>query len=329
VAVKRVRTFVHSAEEEDRFLAELARAYYEDGLSQQVIGDHFGISRSQISRYLQRARDRGIVQVRVILPEAREADLEEALRHRYPHLEDVRVASVFVDDESAVRHSVARLGARMVEDLPRPLEVICFGAGRTLAAVVDLMRPAFEPGTVVVQAMGNSGHEALDIDYDAIAQHAATLLGGRSVRINAPAILGPGLRAADLEVANPQIQQALDVARSADAYVLGIGSMSVDELYVSTGLVRAEELAQLRDAGAVGDFCGRFFDIDGNECRSPYIDRVVGIELEHLRRAKASLAIGGGPSKVAAVVGALRGRWINRLAVDEHTARGVLDFEAV
>src|SRR5690606_6511198 len=145
------------------------------------------------------------------------------------------------------------------------------------------------------------------------------------MRINAPAILGPGLRAADLEASNAQIHAALEAARNADAYVLGIGSLSDDELYVSTGLVETAELADLREAGAVGDMCGRFFDRDGNECESPYSERVVAIGLEDRRRAKTSIAMACGPQKVAAIGGALRGKLINRLVTDEETARSVLE----
>ena len=323
VAVKRVRTSVHL--DEDAFLAEISRAYYEDGLNQSAIAERFGISRSQISRYLQRAKDRGIVQVRVIPPEARANDLENALRQAFDHLVDVRVAQVFSANGQAVRHAVARLGARLIEQLPQPAHTICFGAGRTLASAVELMREVPNTAPVVVQAMGNSGHQALDIDYDAIASQAARAFGARAMRINAPAILGPGLRAADLEASNAQIHAALEAARNADAYVLGIGSLSDDELYVSTGLVETAELADLREAGAVGDMCGRFFDRDGNECESPYSERVVAIGLEDLRRAKTSIAMACGPQKVAAIGGALRGKLINRLVTDEETARSVLE----
>lgn len=310
--------------DEDAFLAEISRAYYEDDLNQSEIAGRYGISRSQISRYLQRAKERGIVQVRVVPPEARDSDLEEQLQVAYPHLTDVRVAQVFTNDSVVVRHAVARLGARMIEHLPQSTRTVCFGAGRTLASAVDLMREVPNSVSVVVQSMGNSGHEALDIDYDAIAQQAAGAFGARSVRINAPAILGPGVLADDLEKSNAQIHAALELARNADAYVLGVGSLSDDELYVSTGLVKTDELATLREAGAVGDMCGRFFDSDGNECESPYSERVVAIGLEDLRRGETSLAMACGNQKVAAIRGALRGKLINRLATDEDTARAVL-----
>ncbi len=49
-------------------LAEVARLYYQDELSQDQIAQRTGVSRSSISRMLKEARDRGIVEIRVHHP---------------------------------------------------------------------------------------------------------------------------------------------------------------------------------------------------------------------------------------------------------------------
>jgi DNA-binding transcriptional regulator LsrR (DeoR family) len=206
-------------------------------------------------------------------------------------------------------------------------QTICMGAGRTLAAVVDLMAPRRLPGVTVAQAMGNAGHEGMDIDYSAIAAAAADAYGALVYRINAPAILGRTARASELESSNPQIRDALAIARSADIYVLGMGSLTGDEIFVRTGLISLDDLEEVRALGAVGDLCGNFYDAAGRACPGPFADRIVGIRLEDLRKAPLVVACAGGTEKIPAIAGALRGRLVNTLVTDEHTAAGVLELE--
>lgn len=317
---------MHQRRRSTDFLAELARAYYELSQTQEQVAAQFGISRSQVSRYLTDARDAGIVQIRIVAPDSRERSLEAALRDRHPHLREVVVASAFGSDPVTLRQSVARATARLVERLVKPGMTIGMGAGRTLAATVDLLARRPIQNVTVAQAMGNAGHEGLDIDYLAVAQRTAAAFDGRALQINAPAIVGPTVRAADLEASNRPIRDALEQARHADLYLLGIGSMTGDQIYVQTGLIRPAELEALARAGAVGDLCGNFYDIGGEPIPGPFAERVVGIRLVDLRRAPLSLATGGGLEKVAAITGALEGRFINVLATDEHTARGVLEL---
>jgi DNA-binding transcriptional regulator LsrR (DeoR family) len=325
VALKRARTIVQDRRTED-LLAEIARAYYERELTQEQVAAQFGVSRSQVSRYLRDARAQEIVQIRIVAPESRHGSIESALRERFPHLLEVIVPAAFSTSTVTIRRAIARAGARLVDRLVRPGSTVCFGAGTTLAELVEMLRRHPRRNVTVVQAMGNAGHEGLRIDYNAIAQRAAAAFDGRAIQINAPAILGPGARAVDLAASNRNIGDAVRVARSADLYVLGVGSLTGDEIYVETGLISLEELDLLRRDGAVGDICGNFYDIAGRQVSSPFRDRLVGIRIEDLRRAQRVVALAGGAEKVPAIFGALNGRLVNALVTDEHTARGVLEL---
>jgi deoxyribonucleoside regulator len=150
-------------------------------------------------------------------------------------------------------------------------------------------------------------------------------VGAHVYYLNAPAILGSGTAAA-LVAANPSIQESLQLAHSADMYVVGVGSLESDLLFARVGLIKDEELEQLGRSGAVGDICGRFFDHKGREVHSALAARVVGIELADLRRSQQAVGVAGGADKVVPLLGALRGRLITALVTDEHTARSLLDL---
>jgi dihydroxyacetone kinase-like protein len=303
----------------DALLAELARAYYEQDLTQAQIAKLHDISRSQVSRYLRAARDEGIVQIRIIATGDREAELEDALRAAFPDLAGAAVARIFAPGASLVRRSVARTAAALLERLVRPGQTVCLGAGRTMALVAASLTRRPLRGVIVVPATGNAGHAAHESDYNAVTNAVASAWGALAYGINAPAILGVGASASDLERSNPQIAEALAAARDADLYVLGLGSLAGDEIFVRT--------------------CGNFFDACGQAVVGPFADRVVGIGLEDVRgitrspqaglatagRFARSIVCAGGAEKVPAIVAALRGRLVHHLVTDEHTARGVLD----
>jgi deoxyribonucleoside regulator len=323
-------------------MAEVARAYYEEDLTQAQIAELHAISRSQVSRYLRMARDEGIVQIRIIAPGDRDAELEAALAADFPNLDGAAVARVFDPRASLVRHAVARVAAGIVDHLVRPGQIVCVGAGRTMALVAASIVRRPIGGVIVVPATGNAGHAAHESDYSAVTHAVAGAWGALAYGINAPAILGAGASAAALERSNPQIAEALAAARRADLFILGLGSLAGDEIFVRTGLLSSTELAAFRAAGAVGDLCGNFFDPAGRGVGGPFSDRVVGIALEDVRRAgqpaeldaargrraprrASSIVCAGGSEKVPAIVAAIRGGLVHHLVTDEHTARGVLD----
>ena len=62
-----------------KLLHKVAKAYYEDGLTQRVIGQRFGLSRIKVSRLLSQAREERIVQITINTPPALNVDLERQL----------------------------------------------------------------------------------------------------------------------------------------------------------------------------------------------------------------------------------------------------------
>ena len=88
-------------------LAALAEMYYEQRLTQNTIARRMHISRSMISRYLEEAREIGVVEVRINHPIQRRMDLESALAERY----SLNTVRVLAHNTQTYRQMLARLGA--------------------------------------------------------------------------------------------------------------------------------------------------------------------------------------------------------------------------
>ena len=307
-------------------LIEIARAYYFDNATQAEIARMFNMSRSMVSRNLALAREMGIVEISIHDPRQRTPGLRDHLLTLFPHLKDAVIAPTFADSADAVRATLGRFAANYLTTCIQPNQRLTLGCGRTLRAMIDSLSFRQVAGIEVIQAMGNIGCEAHNIDYHAIARRAAEAFGGRAYYVSAPAILGPRAGSArQFTETNPILGHALELARAADVVVVGLGSLESDQLYAQAGLIDADELDAIRDR-AVGDICGRFFDLNGQAVATPFEARVVGIDLEDLRAAAIAIGVAGGIDKAEPLIGALRGQYINVLVTDERTAHHIIDI---
>jgi DNA-binding transcriptional regulator LsrR (DeoR family) len=93
------------------------------------------------------------------------------------------------------------------------------------------------------------------------------------------------------------------------------------------GFVTKEEVRELVEAGAVGDYLGWAFSRTGELVRGRSQERVTSIQLPRPSK-KPVIAFASGAHKAEAVVGALRGQWINGLVIDETCARTILATES-
>jgi DNA-binding transcriptional regulator LsrR (DeoR family) len=125
------------------------------------------------------------------------------------------------------------------------------------------------------------------------------------------------------------VQAAMDLFDRMDMVLVGIGAVEPSRLLASSGNVfSSQELNQLPKQGAVGDICLQFFDVAGTPVRTELAERVIGISLQQIKKAKRVIALAGGKRKVHAILGALNGRWIDVLITDRWTAKAVLETSA-
>jgi DNA-binding transcriptional regulator LsrR (DeoR family) len=320
-------TNVHQSEEgKINFLVSLAKAYYEDSATQQEIAETLGISRSQISRYLNEARELGIVQIHIVSPDDHNSELEEGLKRAFPNLKDAIVVPLSGVNPEAVRNMIGRTASKYLQTHLRSGDKIGIGAGRTARYAVNWLKPTKHDVTVS-QIVGSVGYHAQDIDYNELARAAAELLKTRVYFMNAPAVLGKNSGTAqELIEGNSMLKECLRLSKSCNIYLVGIGSVSSNELYVRSRLLSHEDLSDAEAKGAVGNICASFYKIDGSECPTLFDDRVVGINLQDLKTAPLTIGVSGGEDKVLPIIGALRGGYINVLITDQKTANKVLEF---
>jgi DNA-binding transcriptional regulator LsrR (DeoR family) len=86
------------------------------------------------------------------------------------------------------------------------------------------------------------------------------------------------------------------------------------------GYLNRNMIRELKKAGAVGDINSRFIDADGAVLNHPINNKVIGIELEHLRKIPNVVGIALGAHKADSILSALKGRYLSAFVTDEQTA---------
>jgi DNA-binding transcriptional regulator LsrR (DeoR family) len=302
-------------------MTKVAQLYYEQGLRQAEIADRLDLSQSRVSRLLKQAEREGIVRITVALPQGFHPELEDRLQVLYGLREAVVVDCERDDDQEALR-AIGAAAASYLETTLGTGEVLGISSwSETLLAMLDGMHPQPRAtAEAVVQILGGAGNPAAEGHATRLTSRLAQLVGGEARFLPAPGVVGSReSRRALLD--DPFVAAAMRWMEEITLAIVGIGALTPSKLLAASGNVFTEdELSELKDLGAVGDVCLRFFDADGVPVASPLDERVIGLDLEQLKRPRRTLALAGGPRKFAAIQGALRGRFVNVLVTDRFTA---------
>lgn len=301
---------------------EIAKLYYYEDLTQDQIGEVLGLSRQKVSRLLRRAREEGIVQIRVLEVEEDTKTLEDRLRECFG-LQDVRVASTFTRDANLIVKRIAQVAASYLRALVEPHTSLGVAYGKTLFVMTGFLVPKLVPGFQVVQIMGGYGKLKGDIVAVELARALAQNFGGSVVYLLAPAF-AKDAQTRDALLADERIARVLELARHVDVALVGIGGVTSSSTLLDTGDIYPHEVGELLARGAVGNICGNFYDEEGKEVPCSSDLRRISLTLEELHRVPKVVGVAGGEGKFKPILGALRGKLINVLITDDVTALALL-----
>jgi DNA-binding transcriptional regulator LsrR (DeoR family) len=309
-------------------MVKVARMYYDRGIRQPQIAAELSLSQPRVSRLLKQAGAVGIVRTVVTVPPGSHTELEEQIQERY-RLRDV----VVVDTVGAGDDVLPALGAATAEYLDVTLTgshlIGVSSWSETLIAAVDLMRPKNQPvATKVVQIVGGLGDPAVQMQATRLTGRLADITGATPVFLSAPGLVGTtAIRKALM--GDPSVREVTDLWAQLDVALVGIGSLEPSPLAQRSGNAMQEaEQQSLRELGAVGDVCFRYFDSNGKHVPSKLDQRLIGISPAEFMRIPRRVGVAGGRRKFSAIRAALRGGWINVLITDLQMAEQLLADES-
>jgi deoxyribonucleoside regulator len=307
----------------DDLLARVASLYYEYDLNQQEIADRLRISRSNISRLLKEAKEKGLVEIRIHrrIPTVPTLEGELAARFSLKRVMIVENSDYGYEDRLA---AAGQLAAWYLEEIVQPNAVIGISWGTGVAAAVQAVAPHRHLQNDVVQMIGSVGTVSSVIDGPELARQLAHKLGGSYYYLHAPLFVdSPTTRSTFLE--QPVIAETLRRAGDAQVALVGIGTTAPGaSSFLRAGHLSEAQLKDMRERGMVGETTGKHFDVYGM-ADFDLNERVIAVSLESLKHIPDVVAVACGLLKTRAILGALRGGYINALATDSQTAQAVLE----
>lgn len=292
---------------EIQLMVEVATRYFLQGSSKVEIAAEYGISRFQVARLVERARQEGIVQIRVVNPlDAGESHGE--LAHR------LGVSSVTVVTPrpgETLRSALARQAAELLQR--RLHEGVRLGVAwsRTLmhlpehlsalprADIVQLVGPLSAPGTSAAASA-------------ALIHTLGSLAGGGVWTLPTPLLVDSDEVAASLR-AMDEVRDALEAADALDLAMISIGGWG-EGASTLRARFNAQQLQAAAEAGVVAECSGILLTIDGEVARPGMENRVIGVRPDQLQRARV-IALAPAQEHPQAIIAAARAGFVDDLVL--------------
>jgi deoxyribonucleoside regulator len=299
-----------------------AQLYYMQDLTMEAIGDELNVSRSSVSRLLDLARSRGIVEIKVISPTEAPQRIEREIKRRW----GVSTSLVPVPERTSHIDRLDRVAvsaARMLGDFLDSNMTMGIAWGSTISAVSRHLVKKPLSNLDVVQLNGAGNDHTTGVTYSSeILSRFGEAFGAQVTHFPVPAFFDdPDTKAALWRERSTarivELQKRLDIA------LFGLGSIYAEvpsQVYAGGYLSDADVLA-LSAEGVVGDVATVFYRADGGWNDIAINLRSSGPGLDVIREAPRRLCVVSGESRLDSLKGALAADLITDLIIDYPTAR--------
>ena len=322
-------TFVMLDETDDKSRLRLslraAQLYYLQDLTMDAIGHELKVSRSSVSRLLQMAKDRGIVEVKIHTPEdapRRMANQIKAIYGVNAHLVPVADTASPIDR----LERVALTAARMLTSFFFAGMTMGVAWGSTTDAVSRNLVPRPLKATRVVQLNGAGNTFTTGVTYSGeILRRFGEAFGATVEQFPVPAFFDDPA-AKETLWRERSTKRILDIQSKMDVVLFGLGvsNAEVPSQVYSAGYLSQEDLKSLNENGIVGDIATVFYRADGSSNDIDLNRRSTGPSLDVIRLVPRRVCVVAGSSRIPSLKGALAGRYISDLIMDEKTAEELL-----
>ena len=303
--------------------------HYKQGMSQQEIGKKLNVSRTTISRTLAQAKREGYVQIKINYPEGSAINLEEQLEKKF-QLKEAVIASA--QDDKERKEEIAFYASDYLLRTLKNHMTVALTRGVTLQTMVEYLgkdvRLKFlktdDVNVVPLMAATNisiSAEKSYRMAYsNYLIEEVARIINGNSYQMLAPQyVTSP--EAKEVFLKEESIKEVFDLAKKADIAVAGIGTLDHNSALINAELIPMEEFERLQKKGGTGEILSHVVDKDGNLIEDEFEQHLISLDLEDLKKIPIRVGVAYGMDKKDAILGVLRGGYINVLITDEDVAK--------
>lgn len=307
---------------DDKTLHKILKYYYIDSLTQREIAEKLNISRIKVIRYLNYAKEHGLIEIKLNIPLKDSFELESAIEKSYS-LKECRIVPSFNNDNDFYRYAGVELSDVLRRVLKKNVYVgISWSQTfRNTLEYTDIGKKIF---VNVVPIIGGLELDGAVTNSNIIAHIFAERIGGANFTINIPAVFD-SKEAKDIIEEESHTKKIKELAEKIEVVMTGIGDIGVDSTALRSGYFTSEEIIYLNSLRIHGIINLNFIDENGQEVKTDIDNRIVKIlPLKKFVEIENVVGIAFGENKVTPIKAALKGRIIKSLITDEKTAKALL-----
>ncbi|MFO7928786.1 MAG: sugar-binding transcriptional regulator [Candidatus Humimicrobiaceae bacterium] len=307
-----------------KLMVKVSNLYYKEGLTQEDISNKLKISKYQVNRILKRALDTGIVRINIVDPIKNVSNLEEQLEKKFSLKRAIVVKNSGLSDIE-LKTKLGQAAASYLLEIIKDKDIIGVSWGTTVNEVVNSLPAKINKDVEVVQITGGIHQLSVNLNCHDIARRFASKFNVEPHLLYAPAIVD-SKKSRDLFLNETSIKRTTDYFDKIAIALVGIGALypKVVSTLIKTGHISKDDLESLKKNKAIGDVFSHFFNIEGNICDSSLKGRIIAMPVKELFKVPYSVGVAGSKVKSAAILGALRGGFVNILVTDSQAAESML-----
>lgn len=304
----------------------IARYYYIDGLSQDQIAGKEGVSRSQISRLVDRARDLGLVKITLVPPSSLRS---EELAHELVEVLGIASATVVPVRKNASAEEISlAIATRAADSLPGLIadyDTVGLGWGHTVYKTAELLRGGLGKGgrPFFVPLIGTSGDDNPNLQINTIIDRFGAAFRTKGLFVNLPCVREQGAPLSGID--EQRVAMLEERWRRMDAAVVGLGGPPTHSPNLIDELPE-EYKAELKKSAACGDILAHFFDPMGRLFKARHGYDLLAFNILGLHSLRRSICLAGGNLKAQGIAAAGLAGFYSDLITDENTAIRVLEI---
>lgn len=302
-------------------LVKISWLYYVRNFTQTEIASKLYISRAKVQRMLIKAKEEGIVQIKILHQRYNLLSLEETLKDIF-HLDDaVIVPSNYSSNGKLLKEDLGKAAALYLDDKFSQIEFFGVGMGDTLKYFADNLVSEANLVNKDLKIISLFGNLLPNVSWNpySIGSKIAEKFNASFYGLWAPAKVD-SIEVAQLIKDQDLVRNTLSMIEKVELSIVGIGNIK-NGLITKYGLEDKGDLKNLIKEGVVGEILGYWFDVNGLPVLPKLREKLIGAPVKIPGK---TIAVAGGLEKTKAIAGALRGHLVDILITDEACAKKLI-----
>ena len=301
----------------------IAKLHYIDKISQKKLADMYKVSTATISRFINEAEDLNIVDIKVHDVVGANRKIEDGVKAKYD-LKKVIISSIPSDDENLLKKVIGKSAASLITNILEDNIRVGIAWGTSIYEMLKFLKYKHFQNIKVVDLIGNVGKIYYDISSSSLAVKFAKNFNAENYSLNSLAIVEKK-ETKDFLTREDEIKEVLDMTKDLDIAIISIGTTDIKQRIIMNLKFGRDIIIEAKNNGAVGNICLRFFDSKGNEVKTSFCDRMIGINFNDYKKINTKVCISGGLKKFSAIRAALRNNLVDILITDNLVGNRLLN----